>query len=221
MIKRAVSIGAHNLDAELMGGALLPKYVKKGCKVTYITATLGRLEKGTDKQKEEYLKKVQKQAKSAAKALGGDSLWLGYTGSNMPSFEEFTKKVKDYLKKEKVELVITHWRGSMHRRHIQTHDAVTEAVKQLRKEGNKIRLLYGETFEDEVGFIPQAYYTLTDAEVKQWLKGLNEYTIFSGKVNHFPYIEYYTTNLKVRGIESKTDKPTICFMYPSLVEEVK
>ena len=89
--------------------------------------------------------------------LGGDSLWLGYTGSNMPSFEEFTKKVKDYLKKEKVELVITHWRGSMHRRHIQTHDAVTEAVKQLRNEGNKIRLLYGETFEDEVGFILKCF----------------------------------------------------------------
>lgn len=221
MIKRAVSIGAHNLDAELMGGTLLMKYAKKGTKVTYINATMGRLEHGTDKQKEEYLKKVKAQAKKAAKDLGGDTLWLGYVGSNMPSLDEFANAVKEYLKKEKVELVITHWRGSMHPRHINTHDAVTKAVKDLRKEGYKIKLLYGETFEDEVGFIPQAYYVLEDKEVKQWLKGLNEYEVFKGTVNGFPYNAYYTTNLTVRGIESGSNKPTVCYMYPSLIEEIK
>ncbi len=220
MIKRAVSIGAHNLDAELLGGTLLMKYAKKGVKVSYVTATLGRLEKGSDKEKNEYLKQVQIQAKKAAKDLGGDSLWLGYTGSNMPSLDEFSKSVKKYLKDEKVDLVITHWRGSMHQRHINTHDAVTKAVKELRNEGNNIRLLYGETFEDEVGFIPQAYYVLDDKEVKQWLKALNEYTVFSGKLNGFPYNEFYTTNLKVRGIESGSNKPTSCYMYPSLIEKI-
>lgn len=29
-VKRAVSIGAHSLDAELMGGPLLLKYAKQG-----------------------------------------------------------------------------------------------------------------------------------------------------------------------------------------------
>lgn len=47
----------------------------------------------------------------------------------MPSLNDFSRQLEEYFEEEKVELVITHWRGSMHPRHINTHDAVTQAVK--------------------------------------------------------------------------------------------
>ena len=196
------------------------KYAKEGAHCTYIHVTQGRLEdpNATEKAKAEYLQSLLEQNQRAAKALGGDTIWLGYVSSNMPSTEEFSARLEKYFVDEKVDLVITHWRGSMHPRHINTHDAVTSAVKNLRRKGSSIRLVYGETFEDLVGFIPQAYFVLSEEEKEQWFKGLKEYQVFNGEINDFPYIPYYTTNGKVRQIECGSDGFTVNYMYASLIE---
>ncbi|MBC5630658.1 PIG-L family deacetylase [Clostridium sp. NSJ-6] len=220
IIKRVVSIGAHSLDAELLGGPLMIKYAKEGAHCTFIHVTQGRLEdpNATDEEKNLYLKDLLKQNERAANDLGGDTIWLGYVSNNMPSLEEFSDRMERYFIDEKVDLVITHWRGSMHPRHINTHDAVTTAVKRLREKGSNIRLVYGETFEDLVGFIPQAYFVLNEEEVKQWYCGLKQYQVFQGKVNTFPYQEYYPTNGRVRQIESNSSGYTVTYMYASLIE---
>lgn len=219
-IKRVVSIGAHSLDAELLGGALMLKYAKQGAHCTYIHVTQGRLEdpNATQKEKEAYLTELLNQNKRAAEKLGGDTIWLGYLSSNMPSLEEFSSRLEKYFEEEKVDLVFTHWRGSMHPRHINTHDAVVTAMKRLRAKGSNIKLMYGETFEDLVGFIPQAYFELSEDEKCQWFSSLKEYSVFNGKINDFPYSSYYTTNGKVRQIESNSSKFTVCYMYASLIE---
>ena len=220
IIKRVVSIGAHSLDAELLGGPLMIKYAKEGAHCTFIHVTQGRLEdpNATDEEKNLYLKDLLKQNERAANDLGGDTIWLGYVSNNMPSLEEFSDRMERYFIDEKVDLVITHWRGSMHPRHINTHDAVTTAVKRVREKGSNIRLVYGETFEDLVGFIPQAYFVLNEEEVKQWYCGLKQYQVFQGKVNTFPYQEYYPTNGRVRQIESNSSGYTVTYMYASLIE---
>ena len=219
-LKRIVSIGAHSLDAELMGGPLMLKYAKEGAHCTFIHVTQGRLEDpaATEEEKAAYLQSLLEQNQRAAKALGGDTIWLGYVSSSMPSTEEFAARLERYFEEEKVDLVITHWRGSMHPRHINTHDAVTAAVKNLRRKGNPIRLMYGETFEDLVGFLPQAYFVINEEEREQWFQGLKEYQVFNGEINDFPYIPYYTTNGKVRQIECGSDGFTVNYMYASLIE---
>ena len=219
-LKRIVSIGAHSLDAELMGGPLMLKYAKEGAHCTFIHVTQGRLEDpaATEEEKASYLQSLLEQNQRAAKALGGDTIWLGYVSSSMPSTEEFAARLERYFEEEKVDLVITHWRGSMHPRHINTHDAVTAAVKNLRRKGNPIRLMYGETFEDLVGFLPQAYFVINEEEKEQWFQGLKEYQVFNGGINDFPYIPYYTTNGKVRQIECGSDGFTVNYMYASLIE---
>jgi LmbE family N-acetylglucosaminyl deacetylase len=219
-IKRVVSIGAHSLDAELLGGPIMLKFAKQGAHCTYIHVTQGRLEdpNATEQAKDEYLKELLNQNKRAAEKLSGDTIWLGYVSSNMPSLEEFSLRLKQYFIDEKVDLVITHWRGSMHPRHINTHDAVITAVKRLREEGNPIKLVYGETFEDLVGFIPQAYFSLAQDEIDQWYAALREYSVFRGEVNDFPYYSYYSTIGKVRQIESNNNRYTVAYMYASLIE---
>ncbi len=63
IIKRVVSIGAHSLDAELLGGPLMIKYAKEGAHCTFIHVTQGRLEdpNATDEEKNLYLKDLLKQ----------------------------------------------------------------------------------------------------------------------------------------------------------------
>ncbi len=219
-IKRVVSIGAHSLDAEILGGPIMLKYAKQGAHCTYIHVTQGRLEdpNATQEAKDEYLKELLNQNKRAAEKLNGDTIWLGYVSSNMPTLEEFSARMEQYFIDEKVDLVITHWRGSMHPRHINTHDAVTTAVKRLREKGSNIRLVYGENFEDLVGFIPQAYFKLDENEIEQWYEGLRVYSVFRGEINDFPYKPYYSTIGKVRQIESNNDGYTVAYMYASLIE---
>jgi LmbE family N-acetylglucosaminyl deacetylase len=219
-IKRVVSIGAHSLDAEILGGPIMLKYAKDGAHCTYIHVTQGRLEdpNATQEAKDEYLKEFLNQNKCAAQKLNGDTIWLGYVSNNMPSLDEFSERLERYFIDEKVDLVITHWRGSMHPRHINTHDAVTTAVKRLREKGNPIRLVYGENFEDLVGFIPQAYFKLEQNEIDQWYSGLSEYSVFRGEINDFPYKQYYSTIGKVRQIESNNDGYTVAYMYASLIQ---
>lgn len=219
-IQRVVSIGAHSLDAELMGGPLILKYARQGAHCTLIHVTQGRLEDpaATEEAKQAYLKDLLTMNQKAAEKLGADTIWLGYVSSNMPSLEDFAQRMEQYFVDEKVDLVITHWRGSMHPRHINTHDAVVTAVKRLREKGNSIRLVYGETFEDLVGFLPQAYFTLNPEEVTQWYGAMKEYAVFRGEVNDFPYQQYYPTIGKVRQIESNNSGYTVAYMYASLIE---
>ena len=219
-IQRVVSIGAHSLDAELMGGPLILKYAGQGAHCTLIHVTQGRLEDpaATEEAKQAYLKDLLTMNQKAAEKLGADTIWLGYVSSNMPSLEDFAQRMEQYFVDEKVDLVITHWRGSMHPRHINTHDAVVTAVKRLREKGNPIRLVYGETFEDLVGFLPQAYFTLNPEEVTQWYDAMKEYAVFRGEVNDFPYQQYYPTIGKVRQIESNNSGYTVAYMYASLIE---
>ena len=219
-IQRVVSIGAHSLDAELMGGPLILKYARQGAHCTLIHVTQGRLEDpaATEEAKQAYLKDLLTMTQKAAEKLGADTIWLGYVSSNMPSLEDFAQRMEQYFVDEKVDLVITHWRGSMHPRHINTHDAVVTAVKRLREKGNPIRLVYGETFEDLVGFLPQAYFTLNPEEVTQWYSAMKEYAVFRGEVNDFPYQQYYPTIGKVRQIESNNSGYTVAYMYASLIE---
>ena len=219
-IQRVVSIGAHSLDAELMGGPLILKYARQGAHCTLIHVTQGRLEDpaATEEAKQAYLKDLLTMNQKAAEKLGADTIWLGYVSSNMPSLEDFAQRMEQYFVDEKVDLVITHWRGSMHPRHINTHDAVVTAVKRLREKGNPIRLVYDETFEDLVGFLPQAYFTLNPEEVTQWYGAMKEYAVFRGEVNDFPYQQYYPTIGKVRQIESNNSGYTVAYMYASLIE---
>jgi LmbE family N-acetylglucosaminyl deacetylase len=208
------------LDAELLGGPIMLKYAKQGAHCTYIHVTQGRLEdpKATEQAKDEYLKELLNQNKRAAEKLSGDTIWLGYVSSSMPSLQEFSSRLEKYFIDEKIDLVITHWRGSMHPRHINTHDAVITAVKRLREDGNPIKLVYGETFEDLVGFIPQAYFSIAQDEIDQWYAALREYSVFRGEVNDFPYFSYYSTIGKVRQIESNNNGYTVAYMYASLIE---
>ena len=219
-LKRIVSIGAHSLDAELMGGPLMIQYADQGAHCTYIHVTQGRLEDpdATEEAKQAYLKDLLRQNKEAAEKMGGDTIWLGYVSSDMPSTEEFARRLETYFEDENVDLVITHWRGSMHPRHINTYDAVTTAVKRLREKGSPIRLMYGETFEDLVGFIPQAYFTVNEDVYGRWQDALKTYDVYRVEVNSFPYQPYYTTIGRVRQIESNNSDRTAAYMYASLIE---
>ena len=70
-LRRIVSIGAHSLDAELMGGPLMLKYAKEGAHCTFIHVTQGRLEDpdATEEAKAAYLQSLLDQNRKAQYAV--------------------------------------------------------------------------------------------------------------------------------------------------------
>lgn len=221
-MKKIISVGAHPLDAELMGGPLLIKYAKAGAICTYVHVVQGRLtdKNATAEQNKEYKTKLLTEIETVAKALGGKSLCFNIDSSVMPSEKEFTIQIANYLRKENADLVITHFGGSYHPRHYFTFRCVTDAIKILRKEGYTTKLLYGENCEDLLGFIPQAYYELTKEEFDIWFNGLKNYTIFNGLVNTTPYQSYYSTMGIIRAKEVNSTNYVKAYMYPSMLEGI-
>lgn len=218
--KRILSIGGHHLDAELMGGPLMIKYAMQGAHCTFVNVTEGRLDRpdATEEEKEAYLVNIRKENEEVAKAMKCDCYNMRYTSGTLPDEGTFIQMLIDYIKKENVDLIITHWRGTMHPRHYYTWETVTQAVLRLRKEGYPIQLLYGENCEDLIGFTPTCYVSLNDEIVETWFNGLEKYTIFRGVVNDVPYNDYYHAQLKVRAIEGGCPAPVKAYMHAPLYD---
>ncbi len=218
--KRMVSIGAHPLDAELQGGPLMIKYAKEGAVCTFVHVVKGRLTEpgATEEEKRDYEETLKKEIMDAAQAMGCNALCLDYTSAELPAVEEFAEKIADYLRKEGADCVITHGRGTLHPRHYYTYEAVTSAVRKLRREGGNIQLYYGENCEDLAGFTPTLYVSMSQEDEETWFAGLRKYTIFGGAVNDVPYYDYYHTMGKVRAMEAGTDGKVKAYMHAPLID---
>lgn len=219
--KKILCIGGHSLDAEIMGGPIVIKAKKKGADCVFAHVTQGRVEKenATEIEKEEYQKKLVLQNENAAKILGGNVKRFKLVSSNMPSEEEFYRELKKYIKEEGFDLIVTHYSGTFHPRHLYTYNCVTKAIMELNSKGFNIDVLYGENCEDLVGFIPQLYIGLDEEEVKCWFNALKQYDVFNGLLNNIPYYHYYSSMGIIRGMESGMDVFTKAYMYgPKLIK---
>lgn len=213
-----MTIGAHALDAELMGGPVAIKYTREGHKATFVHLTRG--ERGHwKKSPEEYGKQLEEEMQKVAKAMGATSHWMGYPAGNLPPKEQMLMDFCRLFRREKPDIVITHWRGSLHPRHVLTHELVLEALKMSADEaietGQKTHVVeyvyFGENCEDLDGFIPQFYIDIEDT-FDQWFEALSHYELFrAGKAN-VPYQDYYRTMATIRAIEIGTQKLSKAYM---------
>lgn len=218
--KRIISIGAHPLDAELQGGPMMIKYAKEGAECTFVHVVKGRLTTpgATEEEKQNYEDALNQEIMDAAAAMGCNAHCLNYISAELPEVEEFAKEIEDYLKKEQADCVITHARGTLHPRHYYTYEAVTSAVRKLRKEGSGIQLYYGENCEDLAGFTPTTYVSMSEEDEETWFEGLRKYAIFRGAVNDVPYYDYYHTMGKVRAMEMGADSALKAYMHAALID---
>lgn len=218
--KRVICIGAHPLDAEIIGGPMLMRYAARRAHCTLVHLTKGRLTdpKATEKQKEDYDLALHREMSDAAAVLGCDCYAMDYLSSELPQTEKFISLLADYLRKQKADCVITHARGTLHPRHYYTYEAVTEAVRLLRRDGQKIQLFYGENCEDLAGFTPTVYLSMTQDELDGWFAGLRKYSIFNGKVNDMPYFEYYHSMAVIRSIEAGEHGFAKAYMHGALLD---
>lgn len=208
MVKLMV-VGAHAGDAEVTCGGLIAKLTRAGHKVVIVHMTLG--ERGHPRlAEEEYARQKREEAEEAARILGAESIFLPYRDGELPLSREVKFRLCDLIREHKPEVLVTHWRGSIHRDHANTYRNVIDAVfyaalPAVRREmpAHRVRkLLFAENWEDPRGFSPNFYVDISDT-FDVWKRAASAYAFARGETG-FPYIEYYECLFRMRGIEAGT-----------------
>lgn len=203
-----LAIGAHIGDMELTCGGVLASHALQGDKIITVALTAGEKGNPPDKSVEEYRLQKIAEAEGFAKALGGESVVLDIPDGLLRPDEETIWKVCDLIRSFCPDVIITHWRESVHKDHANTHQIVSEAryyagnagfIRDLPAHGCP-KLYYAENWEDAREFHPYLYvdiskgYALWREEIaKHW---------FVTNSKDYRYLDYYDALSICRGCES-------------------
>lgn len=200
-----LAIGAHAGDMELCAGGVMAKYVQAGHKVTLLHLTPG--EKGHPRlTPEEYAKQKIEEAYKFADIIGCDVKFFDYKDAELPVNDEIKYQVADVIREVKPDILITHWKNSMHKDHMNTHYIVQDAqfyaaLKNIERElpNHFARKMYfTDNWEDADDFVPEVVVDIPEEANELWLKALSQYAFARGETG-FPYIDYYSALKIVRG----------------------
>jgi LmbE family N-acetylglucosaminyl deacetylase len=201
-------IGAHAFDAEVMAGHIIAKYTQAGHRATIVHMTLG--EKGHKSlPPAEYAEQKMSEARRSAQILGADVQFLPYADAELPVDDNSKYALCDIIRATKPNLLITHWKGSIHKDHTNTHLIVEDArfyaalssISRPLPAHGAWGLFYAENWEDPDDFAIDTYVDIGDV-YDQWLEACRQYALGRGEVSSFRYMDYYTALATMRGCMS-------------------
>ena len=174
-----------------------------------------------------YAKQLMDEMKKSAQLLNSRCIWMGYRAGLIPEGEAGANDICKVLRKISADVVITHWKGSYHPRHVLTHQNVlngcimsgNHSIKNEYQPYEVKTILFGENMEDQEGFTPDIYVDTTVYN-KKWLEALNSYQLFREHVNKYPYKEFYTSNSILRGIEVGVNKAKAFMLQKSIASSL-
>ncbi len=202
------AFGAHAGDVEFTCAHVLAKYAMHGHRATIVHVTLGEAgHPGMSRQ--DYAEQRKVETRAAAEILGAEVRYMPYADGELTASPETELAVCDRIRELKPDIVLTHWRGSLHQDHVLTHHLVTRAVLLARLDSVRRDLpphavgsvYFAENWEDPQDFVPEVYVDIEES-YERWLEAANRHALFRGEVVRFPYQEYYKALARVRGAES-------------------
>lgn len=208
--KVIMAVGGHIGDMELTAGGVLATMALKGYKIVTVALTAGERGCPPHMTVPEYRKQKVEEARIFAEMLGGESVVWDYPDCELPVNDETRFKRCDEIRKYKADVLLTHWKGSIHKDHIATQQLVFDAQllaglpsvereypAQFAKE-----LYYCENWEDPYNFARDTYFEVSDEGFALWEKAISHHW-FTVNSKDFKYKDYYTHLMRVRGIEMR------------------
>lgn len=202
-----VAVGAHVADMEFTAGATLLKHARSGWEAHIIHLTLG--EKGNPRlPPEEYGLQKRKEGEEAAKILQAIPHFLPYRDGELTVSEEISRELAKLLRQLRPQVVITHWRESIHSDHTATYHLTRRAIFIATNPHfdldalpplDNVRLYYAENWEDAENFRPFVYVDISDV-FNDWERAFKCFAIGRGE-GGFPYWDWYRARTRIRGIE--------------------
>ncbi|MBB6694642.1 PIG-L family deacetylase [Cohnella xylanilytica] len=205
-----LAIGGHVGDMELTAGGVLASHSLKGDRIVTLALTAG--ERGVPEGREvgEYRRQKVREAEEFAELLGGEAIVFDVPDGELRNDEDMRLRVCDVIRRVRPNVIITHFKSSMHKDHNTTHLIVNDAryyagLKPLERERPAhfaSRLYYAENWEDAVDYKPYLYVDFDQEAYDLWVKAASRHWFVTGSKS-FPYLEYYKHLVRVRGIEAR------------------
>jgi len=202
-----LAIGAHMGD-EIAWGHVLAAHRRQGMSIGMLHLTPG--EKGhASLSPEDYAAQKRLESLACADALGAKMWAADFRDGELPVDDEVKWAIADVIRQARPKLVITHWRGSIHKDHAACHENLPDArfyagLPAFQRElphhwVNQV--LYGENWEDLRDYIPEVYVEILEEDLDTYERAMREYALFRGEVAKFPYLDYYKALARTRGCE--------------------
>ncbi|GIO14281.1 hypothetical protein J19TS2_38360 [Cohnella xylanilytica] len=208
--QKILAIGGHVGDMELTAGGVLASHSLKGDRIVTLALTAG--ERGVPEGREvgEYRRQKVREAEEFAELLGGEAIVFDVPDGELRNDEDMRLRVCDVIRRVRPNVIITHFKSSMHKDHNTTHLIVNDAryyagLKPLERERPAhfaSRLYYAENWEDAVDYKPYLYVDFDQEAYDLWVKAASRHWFVTGSKS-FPYLEYYKHLVRVRGIEAR------------------
>lgn len=207
-----LAIGGHVGDMELTAGGVLASHSLKGDKIFTLALTAGERGVPAGRDMAEYREQKVREAAAFAEMLGGESIVFDIPDGELANNEEMRYRVCDVIRKVRPNVIITHFKNSMHKDHMTTHLIVNDArffagLSSFKRElpaHFASRLYYAENWEDAVDYKPYIYIDFNQEAYELWVKAVSQHWFVTGSTS-FPYLEYYKHLSRVRGIEARKE----------------
>lgn len=217
--KTILAIGAHIGDAELTAGALLATCAVQGGRAVTLALTAGEKGAPAGADVAQYRRSKIREAQAFAAELGGEAIVLDYADGLLPDNDEVRFAVCDVIRRVKPDIIVTHYKNSMHKDHMACHRIVVDAwfyaaIAGFQREEPRHfarRLYFAENWEDAEGFKPYVYLDVSEG-YQLWEKAIDHHW-FAVNSKDFRYKEYYQHLKRLRGIEGRKGYCE-CFMIP-------
>lgn len=207
-----LAIGGHVGDAELTAGGVLAHHSLKGDHIVTLALTAGERGVPAGQDMAEYREQKVREANAFAEMLGGEAIVFDTPDGELKDDVENRWAVCDVIRRVRPNVIITHWKNSMHKDHMTTHRIVNDArffagLPSFERELPAFfasRLYYAENWEDAVDYKPYVYVDFSKEAFDLWVKAVSQHWFVTGSKS-FPYLEYYKHLARVRGIEARKE----------------
>jgi LmbE family N-acetylglucosaminyl deacetylase len=206
-----LTIGAHMGD-EVAWGMALAAHRRQGLSIGMLHLTPG--EKGHKTlTPEAYAAQKRAEAAACAEVLGAQWWAVDYKDGELPVSDEVKFDVADVIREAKPKVIVTHWRGSMHKDHTAAADNLADALFYAALPAFEralaphwvARHYFGENWEDLRGYEPEVFLPVLPEDIELWETAMRCYALFRGEVSSFPYLDYYRALARTRGCETGTE----------------
>jgi N-acetylglucosamine malate deacetylase 1 len=205
--KHLLVIGGHIGDAEITGGLLATKYARVGHRMTMLHMTAG--EKGNPSMDHRaYREQRVREANEAAELMGAEEcIVLDHPDGELQVNESSIHEMCDLIRRLRPDIVLTHWRGSFHRDHRNTHTIVMEGgflaalpgIERSEPAHLMRGLYYLENWEDMEDYHPDLWIDVSEI-FDTWVEACGRHQLLRGEVS-FNYLHYYAGLAAKRGAE--------------------
>ena len=203
-------VGAHAGDAENMASAAVLKHTRAGFPATIVHLTLG--EAGHPHMAPaDYAEQRKREVAESALLMGAEAIYFAYPDGLLPVNEEVKFQLADLIRLKKPSVILTHWKGSLHKDHRAAYQIVEDAqfyaaIPAIQRSGpdgqplaaHYASVLYPENWEDMDGFRADLYLDVSEVW-EDYLNVLRSHEFIRGGISTFRYLDYYSALGITRG----------------------